>query len=287
MKKNINTFFIHTILQQENLKLLNYRPLYGGDINDVFLLETDKGNLVLKTNEANRFPNMYKAEANGLQLLKNTKTFTIPEVILFGETEKHSYLLLEYINPGTKNPNFNQTFGHQLAAMHQTTASHFGLDHDNFIGSLPQINDGRITHPAEFYVEKRLKPQLHLAAQNRFTFKNMDTFFKNISNEIPIEPPALIHGDLWNGNYLVDTSGNPCLIDPAVCFTSREMDLAMMQLFGGFSDEVFHAYNDALPLEKNWKNRSDLWQLYYLLVHLNLFGSGYYNQVNTIIKKYS
>src|SRR5690606_24016845 len=101
------------------------------------------------------------------------------------------------------------------------------------------------------------------------------------------EAPALIHGDLWNGNYLIDDSGNPCLIDPAVCFASREMDLAMMQLFGGFSEEVFNVYNEAFPLAKGWKTRTHLWQLYYLLVHLNLFGSGYYNHVNTIIRKYS
>ncbi len=279
--------FLNTILQQENLKLLKHKPLQGGDINGVFLLETNKGNFVLKTNDANRFPNMFEAEAKGLQLLKNTKTFAIPEVIHFGENENHSYLILEYINPGTKNPNLNETFGRQLAALHQNTASHFGLDHDNYIGSLPQKNEGNFTHSAEFYVEKRLKPQLHLAAQNGFAFNNLDPFFKNIHNEIPDEPPALIHGDLWNGNYLVDNSGNPCLIDPAVCFASREMDLAMMQLFGGFADEVFHAYNESFPLTKGWKNRTDLWQLYYLLVHLNLFGSGYYNQVNTIIRKYS
>lgn len=230
---------------------------------------------------------MFEAEAKGLQLLKNTNTFKIPEVISYGETEKHSYLLLEYINTGTKNSNFNNTFGIKLAAMHQNTASHFGLDHDNYIGSLPQNNDGNLTHSAEFYIKKRLNPQWHLATQNGFAFKNIDAFFKNIQNVISDEPPALIHGDLWNGNYLIDTHGNPCLIDPAVSFASREMDLAMMQLFGGFSDEIFCAYNESFPLEKNWKTRTDLWQLYYLLVHLNLFGSGYYNQVNTIIKKYS
>lgn len=278
--------FLNTILQQENLKLQNHKPLQGGDINDVFLLETDKGKFVIKVN-ANRLPNMFEAEANGLQLLKNTKTFTIPEVIHFGETKNHSYLLLEYINPGTKNPKFNDSFGQKLAALHQTTASHFGLDHNNYIGSLPQKNEGIFTHSAEFYSEKRLKPQLHLAAQNGFNFKNLNPFFKNIQNEIPDEPPALIHGDLWNGNYLVDNSGNPCLIDPSVCFASREMDLAMMQLFGGFADEVFNTYNEAFPLKKEWKTRTDLWQLYYLIVHLNLFGSGYFNQVNTIIRKYS
>jgi fructosamine-3-kinase len=279
--------FISNILQQENLKFLNHKPLQGGDINDVFLVEADKGKFVIKVNDTSRFPKMFEAEAKGLLLLKNTKTFKIPEVINFGETENHSYLLLEYITPGTKNINFNKTFGNQLAELHQNTAPYFGLDHDNYIGSLTQKNDGILTNAANFYIKKRLLPQLELAGEKGFSFQDLNNFFKNIQNEIPDEPPALIHGDLWNGNYLVDATGNPCLIDPAVCFASREMDLAMMQLFGGFSDEVFQVYNDAYPLTKNWKIRTDLWQLYYLLVHLNLFGSGYYNQVNTIIRKYS
>jgi fructosamine-3-kinase len=279
--------FLNTILQQENLKLLNHKSLQGGDINDVFLAETDKGKFVIKVNDATSFPKMFEAEAKGLRLLKTTKTFKIPEVINFGQTENHSYILLEYITPGIKNSKFNVTFGRHLAALHQNTAPYFGLNHDNYIGSLPQKNDGNFTNSAEFYTEQRLKPQLHLAAQNGFEFNNLNTFFKNIQNEIPDKPPALIHGDLWNGNYLVDNLGNPCLIDPALCFASREMDLAMMQLFGGFSDDVFIAYNESFPLARDWKTRTALWQIYYLLVHLNLFGSGYYNQVNAIIRKYS
>lgn len=278
---------INEIVHRENLKLLNHKPLHGGDINEVFLVETNQGKFVLKINQANLFSGMFEAEAKGLQLLKNTNTFKIPEAISFGKTESHAYLFLEYITPGNRSPEFDKNFGISLAKLHQNTAPYFGLDHDNYIGSLPQKNDGKHTTSADFYIEKRLIPQLKLANTKGFDFQNLDTFIKNIQNEIPNEPPALIHGDLWNGNYLADSIGNPCLIDPAVCFASREMDLAMMQLFGGFDDEVFQSYNEAFPQEKNWKSRTDLWQLYYLLVHLNLFGSSYYNSVNTILKKYS
>src|SRR5690606_18909214 len=118
--------------QQENLELLNHKPLHGGDINNVFLLETDKGKFVLKVNDAVRFPKMFEAEAKGLQQLKTTKTFKIPEVIHFDKTENQSYLLLEFITPGTKKINFNDIFGSQLAALHQNTAPFFGLDHDNY-----------------------------------------------------------------------------------------------------------------------------------------------------------
>lgn len=279
--------FISNILQQENLKLLNHKPLHGGYINEVFLVETNQGKFVLKINQANQYPGMFEAEAKGLQLLKNTNTFKIPEVISYGKTESHDYLFLEYISPGNRSPEFDKNFGVSLAKLHKNTTPNFGLDHDNYIGSLPQKNDGKHTTSADFYIEKRLIPQLKIANTKGFTFQNLDTFFKNIQNEIPNDPPALIHGDLWNGNYLVDETGKPCLIDPAVAFASREMDLAMMQLFGGFADKVFYAYYEAFPLEKNWKSRTDLWQLYYLLVHLNLFGSGYYNSVNSILKKYS
>ena len=107
-----------------------------------------------------------------------------------------------------------------------------------------------------------------------------------ISEEIPNEPPSLIHGDLWNGNYLVSEAGKPVLIDPAAAFAPREMDIAMMHLFGGFSTTLFQAYQEIHPMEKNWEDRISLWQLYYMLVHLNLFGSGYLKQVEAILAKY-
>jgi fructosamine-3-kinase len=230
---------------------------------------------------------MFEAESQGLRLLKTSNAFRIPGVIAFGETEEQSYLLLEYISPGNKNTNFNNTFGHQLAQLHQNTATSFGLDHDNYIGSLPQYNVCEIQNASQFYLEKRLEPQFELATKKGFSFKNLSSFYKNCTAEIPEEKPALIHGDLWNGNYLVDTNGKPCLIDPAVGYSSREMDLAIMHLFGGFPNQIFETYHETFPLSPGWKNRLDLWQLYYLLVHLNLFGGGYYNQVNTILKKYS
>ncbi len=229
---------------------------------------------------------MFEAEARGLQLLKNTQTFRIPEVVSHGETEGQAFLLMEYIAPGPEKTNYATDFGHTLAQLHQHTAPVFGLDHNNYIGSLLQYNNSN-TSAAEFYIENRLQPQLKLATEKGYVFHKLDGFYDNLQQEIPNEPPALLHGDLWNGNSLTDANGTPCLIDPAVCFASREMDLAMMQLFGGFSNEVFNAYNEAFPLEKKWKTRTDLWQLYYLLVHLNLFGSSYFNLVNNVLKKYS
>ncbi|HET8753258.1 MAG TPA: fructosamine kinase family protein, partial [Salinimicrobium sp.] len=120
-----------------------------------------------------------------------------------------------------------------------------------------------------------------------FSFQNLDRIFKNISSEIPEEPPALIHGDLWSGNYLVNEKGLPCLIDPAVSFAPREMDLAMMKLFGGFPENVFNIYSEIFPVQPKFESRISLWQLYYLLVHLNIFGSSYLPSVTGILQRFS
>lgn len=273
------------IAEENNLNLLESTPLSGGDINDVFLLKCVSKKLVVKTNIASKFPGMFEAEAKGLDFLRSSNSFKIPSVINYGVIENTSYLLLEYIPEGSTSNSFWEQFAENLATLHKTTQSTFGLDHSNYIGSLPQYN-GTETSAADFYINQRLAPQFKMAKEQGFDFSNLDVFYKNVSSEIPNEPPALIHGDLWGGNYMVSENEIPTLIDPAVSFAPREMDLAMMQLFGGFSEEIFTQYHSIFPLENNWKHRVSLWQLYYLLVHLNLFGSGYLPRVQSIVKKY-
>lgn len=279
------TSLIQNLASQNNLKLIKATPLSGGDINEVFLLECHEGNFVAKINNAAKFPGMFAAEAKGLHLLNETSTFRIPRVIGQGEIENTSYLLMEHISSGQPDSNFWREFARNLARLHKTTQPEFGLDHDNYIGSLPQKNDYRDT-ASEFCISQRLEPQFKMASDNGFKFNNLDIFYKNISKEIPKEAPSLIHGDLWGGNYMVSEKKTPVLIDPAVGFAPREMDLAMMKLFGGFPEEVFDIYNSRLPLELGWKERIPLWQLYYLLVHLNIFGSGYLSGVKSILAKY-
>jgi hypothetical protein len=125
-----------------------------------------------------------------------------------------------------------------------------------------------------------------MAAENGYDFRNLDSFYQKVAQLIPEEKPALIHGDLWSGNYLVNANNKPCLIDPAVAYGPREMDLAMMQLFGGFDNRLLSVYNEAFPLEKDWKARIKLWQLYYILGHVNLFGGHYYTSAKDIISRY-
>ncbi len=277
---------LQNIALKNNLILKQVIPLQGGDINEVFLLKCDAGDFVIKQNNAHRFPKMFEAEAHGLALLRNSQSFKIPKVIAYGNEENTSYLLLEFITKGTPSSGFWKDFAQHLAKLHKTTTENFGLTHHNYIGSLSQINKPE-SFASEFYINQRLEPQFKLASEKGFPFSSLDLFFKNISEEIPKEVPSLIHGDLWNGNYLVSENNEPVLIDPAVAFAPREMDLAMMQLFGGFPQEVYDTYHELFPLNHNWKNRIPIWQLYYLLVHLNLFGSGYLSQVTKIIKSFS
>lgn len=277
---------LHQIAQKENLELLNAKALSGGSINEVFLLETDVGKRIIKINAASKFPNMFQAEKTGLESLENANTLDVPKFFSVGEIGKTAYLLMEYKPEGNPVPGFWENFAEGLAKLHRNSNSHFGFSASNYIGSLPQYN-GKESAAAEFYTNQRLEPQFKMASENGFSFKNLDKVFQNISQEIPDESPALIHGDLWSGNYLVNEKGLPCLIDPAVCYGPREMDLAMMKLFGGFSTEVFTKYHENFPLEPGFEKRIPLWQLYYLLVHLNIFGSGYFSQVGSIVKKYS
>ncbi len=277
---------LQKIALKNKLELKQAVPLQGGDINEVFLLKCENHNYVIKLNDAHRFPNMFEAEALGLDLLRKSNSFKIPNVIAFGIEENSSYLILEYNPKGSQTSKFWESFTENLVKLHRTTNNNFGLNHNNYIGSLPQMNKTE-SSASKFYTNQRLEPQFKMARENGFSFSSLDVFFKNISDEIPEEAPSLIHGDLWNGNYLVSENSEPVLIDPAVAFAPREMDLAMMQLFGGFPNEVYSTYNDIFPLENNWQNRIPIWQLYYLLVHLNLFGGGYLSQVKNIIKQYS
>lgn len=236
-------------------------------------------------NEAETYPGMFAAEKTGLECLKETQTIAVPTVYSFGKIKSTAYLLLEHIPTGKPHPRFWEIFAENLAELHKNPNAYFGFPMPNYIGSLPQSNT-KTTSAAEFYIDQRLEPQFKLAAKSGFPFKNLETVYVNISKEIPEEGPSLIHGDLWNGNYLVDAKGLPCLIDPAVCFASREMDLAMMHLFGGFPKEVFSVYAEIFPLEPHFKKRAQIWQLYYLLVHLNIFGNSYLPQVKSILQFY-
>ncbi len=196
---------------------------------------------------------------------------------------------MKYIKSAPKHPDFWDSFAEKLAQLHKHSADQFGLDHDNYIGSLFQSNRYH-NKWTDFFREERLNAQVIIARDNgaigRETVNAFERFYKRLDEIFPVESPALLHGDLWGGNFMVNDKGDATIIDPAVYFGHREMDLGMSQLFGGFDRQFYETYHHHYPLEKGWQQRIDYCNLYPLMVHVNLFGDGYLNSVNPILNRF-
>jgi protein-ribulosamine 3-kinase len=267
--------------------------LGGGSINRAFRVESSNSKFFCKINSAKKFPGLFQKEQNGLSFLSNTKTIKVPEVIWCGEFEHQQILILEWIEEGLCTKEFWQKFGAQLAALHQSSdggrPTTFGFSENNYMGALPQVNTPS-ENWVDFFINCRLQPQLELGLNGRLvTMKEVDQFnhlYKLLENIFPVEPPAALHGDLWNGNYLCDKNSEPVLIDPAVYFGHRSIDLGMTKLFGGFDEEFYDAYHYHFPLPENFEEQAEVCNLYPLLIHLNLFGSGYLSSIRGILKRY-
>ncbi|MGC4095244.1 MAG: fructosamine kinase family protein [Polyangiaceae bacterium] len=265
-------------------------PVSGGDINEAYRVQSARGACFVKTN-ANAPASLFPAEARGLEWLRRGGALRVPEVRFVSEPDEPvRYLVLEYIEAGRPARDFDERLGQGLAALHRSGLAEFGLDHDNFIGSLPQSNAAAPSW-AEFYVQRRLEPQLARATASRRVSYAMRRGFERLFAKMaelvgPSEAPSRLHGDLWGGNLYVDSHGAPCLIDPAVYAGQREVDLAMMRLFGGFAERVFAAYDEAFPLLPGAAERVALYQLYPLMVHVNLFGGSYVGSVERALTRY-
>lgn len=261
----------------------------GGCINHGGTCKTETGSFFLKWNCQQKFPGMFEVEAKGLSLLKRSTSLHIPDVIHFGISGPYQFLLLENIEEGRRASDYWKSFGVGLAQLHRTSADHFGLDHDNYIGSLPQSNE-KTQSWLEFFTEQRLRKQLRRAIDQRKlnddTAQKFEALFKKLPTLLTHEPPSLLHGDLWGGNIMTNARGQPSLIDPAVYFGHREADLAMTTLFGGFDGAFVDHYNDAYPLLPGYEERFELYNLYPLLVHVNLFGGGYARQVAATLDRF-
>ncbi len=273
----------------DGIEIRHYRHASGGCINNGGLIKTNRGDFFIKWNDAGKYPLMFEAEFKGLNLLRETNTLLIPEPLFTGEAEGTSYILMEHIGSSGRNTNFFEELGEGLAKLHRSLSSHFGLDHDNYIGSLPQYNN-QTDSWAEFFRVRRLEPQLQMAVDNglmnQVDSKNFNKLFLLLADLFPTESPSLLHGDLWSGNYMVSGDGRPCLIDPAVYYGHREMDIAFSRLFGGFDSDFYTVYNETYPQESGFEDRLDVYNLYPLLVHVNLFGSSYLGQVRSILQRF-
>ena len=261
----------------------------GGCINNGGKATCANSTYFLKWNDLKKFPGMFDAEAKGLSLLALSNSFAIPEVAYVVSANEYQFLLLQYIEEGARRKNYWEHFGSRLASLHKTSGATFGLDHDNYIGSLRQHNNKSSTW-VEFFTAQRLMRQLEVAVNSgkldSGTRKRFDRLFARLPSLLPEEAPSLLHGDLWSGNLMTTIDGDPCVIDPAVYFGHREADLAMTQLFGGFDNRFLDSYNDTFPLLDGYKERLELYNLYPLLVHVNLFGGGYVSQVSSTLNKF-
>lgn len=273
-----------------NITVREFSFCGGGCINHGGRLSTSTGDFFLKWNSARKFPGMFEAEAKGLEMLRATNTLSIPQPIAYGEAGDHQFLMMEFVHQAAQIRNYWQALGEQLAALHGHTQDAFGLDHHNYIGSLPQFNELH-TSWLDFFIEQRLQVQLNLLERGHrissAARKKFDVLFKHLPDLLVLEKPALIHGDLWSGNLIVNSRGEPCLIDPAVYFGHREVELAFTTLFGGFDPMFYEAYRSVFPLESGYEQRFEIYNLYPLLVHANIFGGHYLSQAANIAGRFT
>jgi len=273
-------------IENKKVHLRAYEKIYGGDINQSYRLAMSETDYFIKINTINN-KDMFDKEAIGLQILIDSNSFVIPQVYQSGTFENHSFLLMEYIESLTAGSN-PVNFAENLARLHQNSADYYGLNTDNYIGEVPQINT-KSGNWITFYTQNRLAYQVRLG--QKLIPVQLQSRFEKLYHKLPeilyTEKPSLLHGDLWNGNYFYNRQGQAVLFDPAVYYGHREVDLAMMSLFGGFEKEIYYKYNEIFPLESGWKERLKIYQLYPLLVHVNLFGSSYLSAIEQILRQFT
>lgn len=269
-------------------RLISLRTVGGGCIHHALCLDTDQGRLFLKINTLD-FATNFSAEADGLNLL--APHVRVPNNAVTGVIGQQAFLLMEWldISSSTAESRADEALGEQVATLHRQSTHAFGLDQDNFIGASPQHNVWERNWP-DFYANHRLKPQLDWAESRGFPATTRDAGYRlmdelNLFFTVYRPTPSLIHGDLWGGNHGFLHDSAPVLFDPAVYYADREAEIAMTELFGGFSRRARQAYESAWPLEAGYAQRRNLYNLYHILNHYNLFGGGYGQQAEQMIQQ--
>ncbi len=278
-----------------NVKITDRKQVAGGDINEAYRLTLSDGMHIFMKSNQGKSVSFFQREAEGLAAIAETGAISTPQVFGCGTGENGgAFLLLEFVESRRPGKDYQEILAQQLARMHQSRTENFvtggiyGFAQDNYIGANPQVNTPCKSW-TEFFRDCRLKPQF-LQASDYFgkeEWKKITELLER-TGEILTEPeyPSLIHGDLWAGNVMTGSDGLAWLTDPAACVGHREADLAMTELFGGFSGKFYEAYREAAPLQPGYEKRRDFYNLYHLLNHLNLFGRSYLSSVRRIVEEY-
>ena len=263
----------------------------GGSINQTLQLKlADNHFFFCKINNAQSFPHLFLKEKTGLETIGKTGTIKVPKVVAYSVFDHNQILILEWIESGVKDEKFFRRFGEQLAHLHQCSGKEFGLGYDNFMGSVPQQNTAS-NNWSDFFIQNRLQPMVKrcfgkglLTPADLQLFTKTELLLPTLFSET--QAPVLLHGDLWSGNYMCNKAGEPVLIDPAVYYGHPAADLGMTTLFGGFDATFYESYHYHLPLPANHKQQWEICNLYPLLIHLYLFGSGYLGSIRQTLKAF-
>jgi protein-ribulosamine 3-kinase len=288
----IKSLIYNKLLQLYGLKAgsIEFESVGGGCINETYKISFNEQQLFCKVNSATKFPHLFEKEGHGLNLIARQHVIKVPKVINCFEAAGKQVLLLEWIKEGERTEDFWTKFGERLAALHQVTNEQFGLDEDNYMGSVVQPNQPSAKW-TDFFSRQRLEPLVEqciskglLSSRHQSLFVDL---YKKLSSVFPDDQqPALVHGDLWSGNFMCDEKSEPVLIDTASYFGHPSVDLGMSTLFGGFRNGFYEAYHYHSPFPSNHKEQWEVCNLYPLLIHLILFGSSYLSQIETILHRY-
>ncbi len=268
-----------------------FTPLGGGCINSACVVRTDDGRRFFAKSNADAPADMFEREAEGLRALRAARVLRVPEVVATGSAGGEHFIIMEHLASAPPWPRYAEDLGRGLARLHRaSTSPRAGFAHDNYCGATPQPN-AWCSDWVEFFRERRLGYQLRLVRERGHATQELEDRLGRLMQRLgdiigePHEPFALLHGDLWSGNHLPDDRGAPALIDPAAYYGHREAELGMMVLYGSFPPELYAAYVAEWPLAPGWERRVEVYKLYHLLNHLNLFGGGYGAQCVEVLRK--
>ncbi|WP_010529291.1 fructosamine kinase family protein [Lentibacillus jeotgali] len=278
---------LHQAGDHSNIKMA--KRAAGGSINESYVVGTYNRTYFIKyhPDAPERF---FELEAKGLALIRETNSIAVPEVFTYSDESSRAFLVMEWIE-GAPAADTDWKLGDRIAKMHQTHGEKHGFDHDTFIGSLPQTN-GLFSSWLDYYRDRRLSVQMQLGIDRGRMIgkrrKRMETLLENLGNWIPDDAaPSYLHGDLWGGNWLTGPGGEPYVIDPSFLYGDRHFEIAFTEVFGGYSSDFYRAYQERFPLSPDYGDIKPLYQLYYLLAHLNMFGESYGRSVDTVLKRYA